>query len=67
MVHAAITGNDMDNLRMIYKSADIIRRSFRDFTCTRNPMQVSSTIDDVPIELYTLLRWITVWLDLYKT
>lgn len=63
MVHTAITSNDMDEMKFIYKSAQQVRRSIDDFTNKDKPdntIPVSSNIDDVPVELYTLIRWIMV-------
>uniref|UniRef100_UPI00358E794E uncharacterized protein n=1 Tax=Myxine glutinosa TaxID=7769 RepID=UPI00358E794E len=65
MVHAAITSeeDDVKNMKAIYKSAHAIRKSIADFTKKDKPecaIPVSSNIDDVPAELYTMIRWIMV-------
>ena len=64
MVHSAITSdiNDMDNMKTIFRATQIIRKSIVEFNKEKpaNTIQVSSNIDDVPSELYTMIRWITV-------
>ena len=62
MVHSSITSdNDMDNMKTIFKAAKTIRKSIADFKKnSANVMSVSSNISDVPVELYTMLRWIIV-------
>lgn len=59
MVESAITAVDgMDNMRIIYKAAQLIRKQIEDFPVTEGDMRVSSSVDDVPVELYTIIRWI---------
>lgn len=49
----------MGNMKVIYKTAQAIRKSISSFTREdKPPIAVTSTIDDVPPELYTLMRWI---------
>ena len=64
MVHSAITSyiNDMDNMKTLFRAIQIIRKSIVEFNKEKpaNTIQVSSNIDDVPSELYTMIRWITV-------
>ncbi|KAJ8364290.1 hypothetical protein SKAU_G00131210 [Synaphobranchus kaupii] len=62
MVHSGITSddNDMDNMKTIFKTAQIIRKSIADFKKEKpaNVIPVSSNTNDVPSELYTMIRWI---------
>ena len=64
MIHSVITSddNDMDNMKTIFKAAQIIRKSIADFKKEKpaNVIPVSSNTNDVPSELYTMIRWITV-------
>ena len=64
MVHSTITSdiNYMDNMKTIFRATQIIRKSIVEFNKEKpaNTIQVSSNIDDVPSELYTMIRWITV-------
>ncbi|PIK48214.1 hypothetical protein BSL78_14922 [Apostichopus japonicus] len=65
MVHCAIARDDdgVTQMKAIYKSAQVIRKLIEDFTKKDKPstaLPVSSNIDDVPAELYTLIRWIMV-------
>ena len=48
---------------MCYKSAQLIRQAIDDFSKTeksQGSIPVSSTLNNVPAELYTLIRWILV-------
>ena len=60
MVQCAIT-DDTNNMRNLYKSAQLVRQSIETFI-THKPSQgsitVSSTVEDVPVELYTVVSWI---------
>lgn len=62
LVHSASTADDdaMDNMKRIYKSAQIFRRSITDFTRDRTtgPIPVPSSDHDVPAEL-CLEQWMS--------
>jgi len=66
MVHAYMMQNyesEMDNIKMSYKTAKLIRRSIVDFTDEKKKsdmVSVLSTTEDVPTKLYGLMRWILV-------
>ena len=64
MVHTFMMQNShMDNTKMLYKTAKLIRRSIVNFTDqkkTSDMISVVSTTKDVPTELYSLMRWILV-------
>ena len=65
MVHTAITSNDMDKMKLVYQCAHQVRGSVENFTNRDRPdisIPICSGVDDVPVELYTLLR-----LDLLKS
>ena len=62
MVRSAMTCEDDNVMHMkaIYKSAEVIRKGIANFK-KRTPntiTSVSSNIEDVPEELYTIIRWI---------
>lgn len=64
MVHTAITStdDDTDNMKTLYKSAVFIRRRIEEFNKSiqrgQGSIVVTSTLDDVPVELYSMIRWI---------
>lgn len=65
MVHCAMEshGNEEDNMKTIYRAAQLIRRSVVNFTKASkdtHAIEVNSGIHDVPAELYTMIRWILV-------
>ena len=64
MVHIFMMQNShMDNTKMLYKTAKLIRRSIVNFTDqkkTSDMISVVSTTKDVPTDLYSLMRWILV-------
>ena len=55
MVHTAITRNNMDKMKFVYQCAHQVRGSIDNFTITN-----CSSVDDVSVELYTLICWIMV-------
>ena len=53
----------MDKMKLVYKSAQQVRWSIENFTNRDRPdtsIPISSSIDDVPVELCTLIHWIMV-------
>ena len=66
MVHTSMMQDhvsEMENTKMLYKTAKLIRRRITDFIMETNQtdtVTVSSTKEDVPTELYSLIRWILV-------
>ena len=63
VVQAAITSNDMDKMKLVYQYAHQVRGSIENFTNRDRPdisIPICSSVDDVPVELYTLLHWIMV-------
>ena len=64
MVHTAITStdDDTDNMKTLYKSAVFICRRIEEFNKSiqrgQGSIVVTSTLDDVPVELYSMIRWI---------
>ena len=66
MVHTSMMlsyESEMDNSKMLYKTAKLIRRSIVDFTDEKKKsdmVSVLSTTEDVPTKLYGLMRWILV-------
>ena len=66
LVHTSMMQNydsEMDNMKMLYKTAKLIRRSIVDFTDKKKKsdmVSVLSTTEDVPPDLYSLMRWILV-------
>lgn len=63
MVHAAFKEDDMDSMKPLYQAAQIIHYRVEEFTrFAKKPGSsskvVTSTLEDVPVELYTMLRWI---------
>ena len=51
------------HMKVIYKSAQVIRKLILDFTNKDKPataLRISSNMDDVPAELYTIIRSIMV-------
>ena len=67
MVDTAIRTQDDDtnDMKTLYQAAKLIRQRIEEFTKIVKPsssstIPVYSTLKDVPIEVYTLMRWITV-------
>ena len=67
MVNSSLTNNDgnneMKNTMMIHKAAKLVRDSIIKFDENRKEtgiIAVSSTRDDIPADLYSLIRWILV-------
>ena len=63
MVQSAIITDDMDHMKCVYKSAQLIRQAIDDFSKAEKSqgfIPVSSTLNNVPAELYSLIRWILV-------
>lgn len=63
MVNIAISSDnsDIDNMKTIFNAAKLIRKSIVDFQKENGAhMQVCSDTDDVPGELYSMVRWILV-------
>lgn len=59
MVKLAITASDgMDNIKIIYKPAQLISIQIEDFTKSERDIRVFSSVDDVLVELYTINPWI---------
>jgi len=55
--------SEMDNTKMLYKTANLIRRRITDSTEEKKQIDtvtVTSTKQDVPNDLYSLIRWILV-------
>ena len=52
--------DNMDAMSTLYKAAQILRKAIADFKKAKPPnvIPVSSNTDDVPSELYTMIRWI---------
>lgn len=64
MVHSAMCEDDgMEGMKAIYRAAQIVRKSITTFTKNDGEpgsVLVSSNMDDIPCELYTLIQWIMV-------
>ncbi len=63
MVQSAIVTGEVDNMKCIYKSAQQIRQAINNFSKagkSQGNITISSTLDDIPAELYTLTYWILV-------
>ena len=65
MVHSAIASDDdgVTHMKVIYKSTQVIRKLIPDFTNkdkSATALPVSSNMDDVSDELYTIIRSIKV-------
>ena len=64
MVQTAIRNadNETDCVKNLYKSARFIRQRIEDFTKTEKPSStaITSIVEDVPLELESLIRWIMV-------
>jgi len=64
MVNISMVQNydsEMDNMKTLYKTAKLIRRSIVEFNDEKKKsdmVSVLSTTKDVPTELYSLTRWI---------
>lgn len=62
MVHAALE-DDMDSMKTLYQAAQPICYRVEEFPRSAkkpgsNSTMVTITLEDVPVELYTMLRWI---------
>ena len=60
MVEQAINVNDNENMKVLYKAGQILRESLDKFFINKsnqNSTSVSSSQEDVLIELYSLIRW----------
>ena len=58
---AIITADDTESITNLYQSARLIRQRIEQFTKTvktSSSIVVTSTLKDVPVELYTMIRWI---------
>ncbi len=65
MIHSTIASHDdeEDNMQAIYRAAQVIRKSIANITKLSkdtNNIEVTSDINDVPVELYTTIRWIMI-------
>ena len=62
MLHTAIrTADDTESMKNLYQSARLLRQRIEQFTKTvktSSSILVTSTLEDVPVELYTMIRWI---------
>ena len=63
MLHSAmkIFGDDEENMKTLYKAAQVLRKTIENFFKSAkdtNGIEVTSSIQDVPPELYTMMRWI---------
>ena len=62
MLQSAIrTADDTESMTNIYQSARLLRQRIEQFTKnvkTSSSIVVISTLEDVPVELYTMIRWI---------
>ena len=61
MLQTAIrTADDSESMNNLYQSARLLRQRIEQFTKTvktSNSIVVTSTLEDVPVELYTMIRW----------
>ncbi len=65
MIHSSLKQNvasEMENTVMIHKTAKLVHKSIIKFAGEKeaDAITVSSTRDDVPTDLYSLIRWILV-------
>ena len=62
MVQSAIrTADDTESMKNLYQSARLLRQRIEQFTKTvktSSSIVVTSTLEDVPVELYTIVRLI---------
>ena len=62
MLQTAIrTGDDTESMKNLYQPAILLRQRIEQFTKTvktSSSIVVTSTLKDVPVELYTMIRWI---------
>ena len=61
--HSVLNADGVDDMNIIYKAAKLLRRSIEDFHKNDMPsdsIQVTSSKDDVPPEVYTMIRWVMV-------
>ena len=55
------TADDTESMKNLYQSARLLRQRIEQFTKTvktSSSIGVISTLEDVPVELYTMIRWI---------
>ena len=66
MVHTSMIqdhASEMDNTKMLYKTAKLICRSIANFTDEKKQSDTVTRLsmaEDIPPELYSLIRWILV-------
>ena len=62
MLQTAIrTADDTESMKNLYQSARLLRQRMEQFTKTvktSSSIVVTSTLNDIPVELYTMIRWI---------
>ena len=62
MLQTAIrTADDTESMKNLYQSAKLLRQRIEQFTKTvktSNSIVVTSTVEDVAVELYTMIHWI---------
>ena len=62
MLQTAIrTADDTESMKNLYQSARLLPQRIEQFTKTvktSSSIVVTSTLNDVPVELYTMIRWI---------
>lgn len=61
MVQHVITSDNTNNMKTLYRTAKLVRKSTEGFFKKESPqpsIAVSSTMEDVPVELYTVICWI---------
>ena len=55
------TADDTESMKNLYQSARLLRLRIEQFTKTvqtSSSIVITSTLEDVPVELYTMIRWI---------
>ena len=58
---ATRTADDTESMKNLYQSAILLRQRIEQFTKTVKTSSfivVTSTLEDIPVELYTMIRWI---------
>ena len=61
LVNKYIHSNDIESMKNLYQSARLLRQRIEQFTKTvktSSSIIVTSTLEDVPVEPYTTIRWI---------
>ena len=62
MLQTAIrTADDTESMKNLYQSARLLRQRIEQFNKTvktSSSIVVTSSLEDVPVELYTMIRWI---------